>query len=178
MSSLVPCFGCDRFVRATDAQCPFCGTTREVVLPRSARKHVARAAMLAVAMASAPGCGKSTEVEDARVGDAASDSGVIPSDADTRDADTRIDSGYDAGEIVAPPYGVPPPPPEDAGDGDDDASTSPDSGSSVDAGMDSGVIVAPPYGIPPDPDAGGPAPADADIDAELVAPAYGGFPAK
>ena len=137
--------------------------------------------MLAVALASAPGCSKSEEPTPA-------DGSTLRVDGSTNDATAPVDTGIDTGEIVAPPYGIPPDPDsgfevpdagqeDDAGEddaGEDDAGE--DDAAQDDGGLD-GEIVAPPYGIPPDPDAG---PEDAGPDADsgiMVAPAYGAIPA-
>lgn len=100
MSALVPCSSCDRFVRSLDRACPFCGaalTPREVP---SGRKHVARATMMAIALA-ATGCSDSTEMPMPLYGGPPVDAGDM------------TDSGADDAELPAPLYGGPP---VDAGD--------------------------------------------------------------
>jgi len=150
LAALVPCLACDRFVRATDEACPFCGTTRVVEVPKLRVPNAGRAALFAVAMATSACAG-----DDDGGGDV--DAGPVGT----------MDAGRDAGELVAPPYGIP----VDAGDEDEDAGTSSDAGA-VDAGPDAGEIIAPPYGIPVE-DAGPDGGPDAG---ELVAPLYGSPP--
>jgi hypothetical protein len=116
---LVVCVACDRFVRASEHCCPFCGANRtpthsiDVVAPRTGAPRLSRAALLLAGTAAVTACGKTTGTD-------------------------TLDSGRAPDVYVpAPPYGQPnipevepeppPPPPLDAGR----------------------KIHAPPYGMPP-----------------------------
>ena len=54
MSTVVSCAGCERFVRTTDPECPFCGAARTPRTVSLRRSELARAAIVALALT---GCG-------------------------------------------------------------------------------------------------------------------------
>ena len=89
MATLVSCTECERFVRSTERTCPFCSaalTPRSVSLPR---RHVARAAMVTLALAG--GCAESMPLY-----------GAPPTeDTGPSDAGPAQDAGDDAGAIDA-----------------------------------------------------------------------------
>ncbi len=72
-TSLVPCTGCARHVRASDAACPFCGLVRTLEASRDAvpgARPLSRAALLfaaAATVASTEACGKTDPPLDAAV---------------------------------------------------------------------------------------------------------------
>lgn len=109
MNHLVPCGGCDRHVRASEASCPFCGAAIDAArpVPGMPDRRLGRAATFAfgaaLAAASATGCSDSHTPDD--------DAGGTVQDAGDIVEDAGHDAGFDAG-AVAPPYGLPP---DDAG---------------------------------------------------------------
>lgn len=89
MASLIPCSACERFVRASDSECPFCGAA---VTAPTVRKRVfrgSRAALVAAAV-GAVGC-----TDDGGAMDAGIDASVQP-----------VYGGPDAGPTDAGPIGV------------------------------------------------------------------------
>jgi hypothetical protein len=66
MAHFVPCSSCERHIRASEAECPFCGASLDFApLPaRAPRPNIRRAALIALgtALAGAPlGCGDTDE---------------------------------------------------------------------------------------------------------------------
>ncbi|MFT5357738.1 MAG: hypothetical protein ACI9KE_004975 [Polyangiales bacterium] len=111
MITVVSCAGCERFVRASDSECPFCGTERNARSLTLRRPHVARVAM--VAMALAGGCGGTAPVyggpppETAPPSDEESDS--TSEDVEAEDeAEEGAEEGIESG-APAPIYGAAPP---------------------------------------------------------------------
>ncbi|MDP3275636.1 MAG: hypothetical protein Q8Q09_10605 [Deltaproteobacteria bacterium] len=112
----IPCTQCARHVRATDPQCPFCGTAiteaqrLSVASAPSLSHRLSRSAMLAVGASLTLGACASTTSGDR--------DGQVTADArpDAMDEGTIGALYGDPGP--APEYGAPPPPPMDAGDSD------------------------------------------------------------
>ena len=100
MAALLPCTNCDRFVRNNETQCPFCNSELQPRVVKSGRRHVARAAMVALALG---GCAESSPTP--------GDGGAIEVDSSTpADAGTGTDAVIEQdGELVGPLYGAPPP---------------------------------------------------------------------
>lgn len=158
MSSLIPCGGCGRHVRALEAACPFCGAAREareVAVADAPQRFTGRAQILgfratvgAVAVATALGT------------TACSGTAVPLYGAPAPDAGPEDSGG------PGPLYGGPPDAgPPDAGQGSDAGSVD------EDAGTDAGGV-APAYGAP------GPEDAGPQVDSGGGAiPLYGGPPA-
>jgi hypothetical protein len=151
VSNFAPCLSCQRHVRVSEAQCPFCGSTR---LERSARSGHApagtkRAVLFALGTSLAAACG---------------------------DDGTQVQPVYGAPVVTTsapspqPLYGAIPAPTLSASEGTAD-SAAPDAavadagtdGAAADAGTDGGGA----------PDAGAPAPSDSGFN---VQPLYGAAP--
>ena len=102
----VPCDGCRRHVRVSDASCPFCAThrTASAPLPRPQHARLARSALMALSV-SALACGSTSTVD---VADVADGGGAGDAGSDTSpEVRTKIDgSSADMGAI----YGGAPPP--------------------------------------------------------------------
>lgn len=60
MTAVVACAGCERFVRASDSECPFCGMGRVTQPVTLRRPNRARAAIVALALAG--GCSSAAPV--------------------------------------------------------------------------------------------------------------------
>ncbi|MFK8000864.1 MAG: hypothetical protein AB8H86_14800 [Polyangiales bacterium] len=58
--TVVACAGCERFVRASESECPFCGTGRNALPITLKRPNMARAAIVALALAG--GCSSAAPV--------------------------------------------------------------------------------------------------------------------
>lgn len=134
MAHLLPCPGCARHVRASDARCPFCDAALSGgPAPRLPSARLGRAATFAfgaaVATIGASGCAESTVPPDAAI---AVDSSVA---TDSGGGGTDAGGGVDAGGGGT-----------DAGGGVD-AGGGADAGGGVDAGTDAGGVT-PPYGAP------------------------------
>lgn len=120
---LVVCGACDRFVRVSEARCPFCGAHRQPttstspVAPQVGPPRLSRAALLLAGTAAVTACGKTTGTE-------TPDSGRAP-------------DVY----VPAPPYGQPNIP-----DPEPTAPPPPPPPPTVDAGRKRN---APLYGMPP-----------------------------
>lgn len=145
-NALIPCSGCGRHVRATEAACPFCGATvsdeaRAKVIP-AATSRINRNAMFVFATTLAlSGCAASTG----------------PGDAQPADTGVSQDSGVaDSGSPVAM-YGAPQPT---------------DSGVVTDTGIQDGGGNVALYGAPAPVDAG--RDSAMNDDGGGVAPLYGG----
>jgi hypothetical protein len=130
MAHFLPCPGCSRHVRASDAACPFCGAglplslrSQKPVLPT---KRLGRAATLAfgaaLAAGSTAGCAEiTTPSEDSGVNEMEDAGGVVALyGAASIDAGESEDAGQsvalygapapeDAGPSVTPAYGAPAP---------------------------------------------------------------------
>lgn len=141
MASLVPCTTCQRHIRRAEAQCPFCGAqrtpavgpSREVVIPREAK----RATLLAIGLTLAgQACGGMSDANDPKLPGAGgsvgtSNGGTGGNGTGGTNAGGR--GGTDFG-FPAPPYGLMIPDPPNGGSA---GSTGlPDSGPAQDAGAD------------------------------------------
>lgn len=129
MRQLVPCPGCARHVRASEAICPFCGDTSPRVARTVRAVERSRTLIFGAALASTAAAGCLSHTRNDPENDAGTDAPMV-------DARATADAGTDAHENIAPPYGTPPPdafeedagtsnadyggppPPEDAGDED------------------------------------------------------------
>ncbi len=101
MKTLVPCAGCGRHVRTSDAACPFCGHAIESdaasrAVPRSNGARLGRAALFAFGAtiaATAAACSPATPGNDAAADSQVQDSGTMalyggpPVDSGVPDAD-------------------------------------------------------------------------------------------
>ncbi len=117
-SQLIPCRGCSRHVRTSDAACPFCGAAlslqaRTRPAPEVPRGHLSRAALFAIGAAAAAaaatasvGCSGKTDGE---VGDSGVvDAGGKPADAPPDQKITPIPEDAQADVPPIPAYGGPP----------------------------------------------------------------------
>ena len=149
MASLIPCSACQRHVRRSDAQCPFCGAARtpstgpfrEVVIPRDAT----RATILALGLTLAgQACGGRTDGDNdpASPGSGASVGiGAGGGSNATGGTGGRTNSDPCANPLAptcpAPPYGVSPFPRPETG-GSAGSAGMPDADPPPDAGADQG----------------------------------------
>lgn len=132
---LEPCPQCERHVRVSEANCPFCGASvkesfaslAERNMPTSRLGRAALFAFGAAAVASAVACSDEPDVVDDDKDASVKDASV--KDASVTDASRPVFEGG-----IAPIYGAPIFKP--------DASTLPEAG-----------VIAPPYGVPIFPDA-------------------------
>ncbi|MBS2020040.1 MAG: hypothetical protein JST00_44675 [Deltaproteobacteria bacterium] len=124
---LVPCVGCSRHFRVSEAACPFCGSaSSESVesarpIPKLEGRPLTRAALLfatATTAASAMACGKSPAEPDKMLVQPYGVPVTPPTGLPTPDAGPSDPSATDAGAKpkptlpptnAAPAYGVPPP---------------------------------------------------------------------
>jgi hypothetical protein len=58
MVRLLACPGCERHVRSTESECPFCGQALEGLAPRALAPVPSRAAAVFIGAAALVGCGK------------------------------------------------------------------------------------------------------------------------
>lgn len=124
MKTLVPCAGCGRHVRTSDAACPFCGHTIEsdASARATARTHGARlgraalfafgATIAATAAACSPASNPDASGPDAQVQDSAPDAGNMALyGGPPADSGAPADSGTDNDASDGSPgarYGAPP----------------------------------------------------------------------
>lgn len=108
MTAVVACAGCERFVRASDGECPFCGTGRDARPITLKRPNMARAAIVALALAG--GCSSAAPVyggpppETPPPAETEGDSTDEPEDTDEAEPEPE-----DEMEPPVPVYGGPPP---------------------------------------------------------------------
>ena len=115
MDALIPCEACDRYIRASETECPFCSAPHAPVrLPAPGRRHVTRAAMVALALATTA-CGDDDAAVDAGDDVTIADAGDDAPATDAGDDVTETDAGDDVPVMDAntdvPPvilYGIPP----------------------------------------------------------------------
>lgn len=157
MSQLVPCPGCERHVRLSDPNCPFCGreldgnalgavyAARRGAVPRGLK----RAALVALGASVAAACGGRTDgtgqdTQPVASTGLTSEESSGSSSAFLSPPSSGTDTRPDDGSLVAI-YGAPVPPP--AIDTQVPGTTAPEVSTSDDDDDDNGVAV-PPYGFP------------------------------
>lgn len=126
MSQLVPCPGCERHVRLSEANCPFCGGGLDAqalgaaYAPRrnGVNSGIKRAAIFAIGTGMAAACGGKTDDTDSNtqpVASATTDDTPSPTDgapvaiygAPVPPTSTTIDNGSDTEIQATPVYGSP-----------------------------------------------------------------------
>lgn len=113
MATVVSCLGCERFVHTSDGECPFCGTSRPIKPVVLRRPHLARAAIVALALT---GCapvygGPPPEIlpppseEEETPAEVEEETPAVEEETSAEDETPELDDV----EQVAPPYGAAPP---------------------------------------------------------------------
>ena len=103
---LLACPGCERHVRATETECPFCAQKLEGLAPRALGPLPSRAAAVFIGATALAGCGKEPAPEPQKPGPI--DNGMMAVPA----------YGVPPQDLQPPPTPTPPPdagPPKDAG---------------------------------------------------------------